>query len=102
MRIEQITAAVTRLVITPVREIARVESFANVFCLSFWQMRMPLGMSCYLLHQLGLSRGSDSSLSRDTAGCSPKHGIKRGHLLHQMNLVPVLCPANCPAGNAAA
>lgn len=99
MRIEQITAAITRLVINPVCEIARVETFASAFCLSFWQMRMPLGMSCYQLSSMGLSRqGSDSSLRRDTRGPSPKHGIKRGHLLHQMYLVP----ANCLAGNAAA
>lgn len=103
MRIEQITAAITRLVTNPVCEIARVEKFASAFCLSFWQMRMPMGMSCYWLYQPGSSRQiSDSSLRRDTSGGSLKHGIKRGHLLHQLNLVPVLCPANCPAGNAAA
>ncbi|QDT12818.1 hypothetical protein K239x_48300 [Planctomycetes bacterium K23_9] len=99
MRIEQITAAIARLVTNPVGEIARVETFAPVFCLSFWRMRMPLGMSCYSRSYLSLSSSmSDPSLRLDTRGTRCQHGIKRGHLLHQFNLVPALCPA----GNAAA
>ena len=49
MRIEQITATVTRtLVIANVREICRVVSFVAVSRLHQWLMRMSLGMPCYL------------------------------------------------------
>ncbi len=99
MRIEQITAAAARLVINPVCEIARVETFATAFSLSFWHTRMSLGLSCYRFCPMGLARHScDSTLRRDPSRPNAQHGIKRGNLLHQMCLVP----ATCPAGNATA
>jgi hypothetical protein len=89
MRIEQNIAVVTRtLVITTVREIEAVVSFANAMRLHLWQQRMPLGMLAYLAVL--------SSIGGDRATLRP--GSKRGRLL----LKPMLALANCPAGTAQA
>lgn len=92
MRFEQITAAVTRnVVITTVREIEAVVSFANAMCLHLWLRRKPLGMPAYP----GLLSGS-SILCGDLD--RPDTGSKRGRTLCQ----PIWALASCPVGTATA
>ncbi len=99
MRIEQIIAAVTRLVSIQVREI-RNESFAIVSCLhSLWQTRMPLGMSCYSAPAMSPSHlCGGASPTSDAGRINPMTGRKRGSLLSQFSLAT----ATGPAGTAKA
>ncbi len=105
MRIEQIIAAVTRLVISQVREIRGVETFVASCLHSLWQMWMPLGMSCY--SGANLSSGGllgDSSPISDAGSGHPKPGMKLGNLLGQLRLATTssVATAGYPAGTSAA
>ena len=95
MRFEQIIAAVTRsVVITTVREIEAVVSFANATRLHLWLLRMPLGMPAY-----SGSLPCSPSFGGDAGGIgSDDPGSKRGRLRCQ----PMLALASCPAGTATA
>ncbi len=102
MRFEQIIAAVTRSsVITVVREIEAVGSFARTLRLHLWLHRMPLGMPAYsrsvfdLLSANLLSR-SDDTLPGNLGGINPNPGSKHGRRQCQ----PSLAFASCPAGIA--
>lgn len=95
MRIEQNIAAVTRsLVITTVREIEAVVSFANAMCLHLWLQRMPLGVLVY--------PGSLSNSAMLCGNCcgidTGNPGSKRGRSQFQLMLVL----AGCPTGSARA
>lgn len=103
MRFEQITVAVTRnVVITTVREIEAVVSFANAMCLHLWLRRKPqlhvqlLGMPAYPGSAYPGSLFDSSMLCGDLG--RPDTGSKRGRLLCQS----ILALANCPAGHATA
>ncbi len=105
MRIEQIIAAVTRLVINQVREIRGVEMSVASCLTSLWQTRMHLGLSRYSISDLTSSLLSDTSLTTDDAGNgNSQPGIKRGNLLCQFRLAAAFVaePATCPAGTSAA
>jgi len=95
MRNELFIAAITRsVVITTVREIEAVVSFANAMRLHLWLQRMPLGMPAYS-GSLSVSPSLDVDAGRiDTA----QPGSKRGRLLGQ----PMLALASCPAGTVKA
>ena len=103
MRNEQIIAAFTRVVISPVREIRSVESFVAT-CLHhcLWQTRTLLGMPCYSGSDFD-SQVDDLSMC-DLGRSNPSTGIKRGNLPCQLRLAPatVAGTATCPAGTAAA
>jgi hypothetical protein len=94
---EQIIAAVTRTsVITVVREIEAVVSFARTLRLHLWLHRMPLGMPAYSGSMSGsLSLGSDKQPG-NSGTINPNPGSKRGRRQCQ----PILAFASCPAGIA--
>lgn len=105
MRIEQITAAVARLVINQVREIRGVEMSVASCLTSLWHTRMHLGLSCYSISDLTSRLLSDMSLMTGDAGNENlQPGIKRGNSLCQFRLAAAFGaePATCPVGTSAA
>ena len=89
MRFEQFITAVTRpVVVTTVRELKAVMSFATAMCLHSWRQRKSLGMPEYT-GLLFMSPVGD--LGRDDAALT---GSQRGRL----RLQPLGVVASCPAG----